>query len=873
MQSAVGSASVDDPLTAMTPRFNALAGRFARRFFSRFELPAEDVESLRALERRGAVVYVMRYGSRLDYFLFNWLFLAAGLRLSSGANGIWFYYYRPLRESLPLLMRHLSLRLRLGSAALRERGRDRARRILAAGASGFLFLRTDKVAPALLPRAWALRSARREADYLRELVDAASDAGPVALVPLALFWRKGPAQQRSFLDLFYGGPERPRSWVKLVSFLLNYRGLAVRVGEPVELRQVIGRYGHEGRERVTKRVRRSLLIFLRREERPVVGPALRSFARVHAEVLSHPDVVAAIEAAAGERGGSLEAARAAASRHLQKIAANPGSVTLALLSVSVRWIMRRLFTRFEVHGLDDIVEAAKLHPLVLLPSHRSHFDYVILSSLFYERHVVPPHVAAGENLAFWPLGALFRRAGAFFLRRSFDGDRLYAAVFRAYVQLLIKDGVTQEFFIEGTRSRTGKTLQPRLGLLRMVIEAYARGVRRELYLVPVGFTYDRLVEERSMTAERRGAPKSGESLLGLLRARAVLGRRFGGVSVRFGAPIALSRALAATSDLRALTHDLGIELVRRINEQISASCSAVAAAALLATPGRAVLEPVFCERVVETARMLALLGVPLDPALERCIAEHRPAGAAATLVVAGFVERRQRAAREREPCAPREGSDPLHGSPAREVYLEIASNERDRLDYYRAGLAPALVWPAALALALRAGGTRVEVLARAAEWLDLLELEYFPVQGPERQARLLRVLEHERARGWIEDSDAGPAVTPRGAAWQEYWMAQIRPVLEAYAALFESVDRVGGASDRRSLVAAGLAAHRDRLALGEARHSEGSCPIAMGNALDWLVEHEILASDPAGPDAKLHPGPHWPELAAIELRLTRCLAC
>jgi glycerol-3-phosphate O-acyltransferase len=839
----------------MTPRLNALAGSFARRFFARFELAAEDRERLRELERRGAVVYVMRYGSRLDYLLFNWLFLSAGLRLSSWANGIWFYPYRPLRESLPLLLRHWRERLRHGRAGAQERRRGLERRIPPAGASAFLFLRTDKIAPALLPRSWALRSARREADHLRELVEACADdpGRPLALVPLALFWRKGPTQRRWFLDLFYGGPERPRSWVKLVSFLVNYRGLAVRVGEPVQLHEVIARYGAEGRERIAKRVRRSLLIFLRREERPVMGPALRSFAHVHTAVLAHPDVAAAIEAAAEEPGGSARAARDA-SRHVQRIAAHPGPVVMAVLAVSVRWIMRRLFTRFEVHGLDAIIESAKLHPLVLLPCHRSHFDYVILSSLFYERHVVPPHVAAGDNLAFWPLGPLFRRAGAFFLRRSFDRDRLYAAVFRAYVQLLIKDGVTQEFFIEGTRSRTGKTLQPRLGLLRMVIEAYARGVRRELYLVPVGFTYDRLVEEQALAEQRSGAPKRGESLLGLLRSRAVLGRRFGGVAVRFGTPLPLSRALAGARggdpDLRRLTREVALELARAINEQISASSSAVAAAALLAVPGRALREDAFRERVLETASMLGLLGMALDGALQRAIEQARPQGAAAMLVVAGYVQRR---------------------SSARGSYLELESSDRAHLDYYRASLTPALVWPAALALALHEGGSRAELVERASGWLDLLALEYFPVPGDERRARLSRVLDHENARGWLAERESEVRVTPAGAPWQEYWLAQIRPVLEAYAALVDAVARASGRGAREALVSAGLAAHRERLALGEARHPEGSCPIACGNALDWLLEQQILGSEPQADEPRYAPGARWSELAALQQRLSSAL--
>jgi glycerol-3-phosphate O-acyltransferase len=254
--------------------------------------------------------------------------------------------------------------------------------------------------------------------------------------------------------------------------------------------------------------------------------------------------------------------------------------------------------------------------------------------------------------------------------------------------------------------------------------------------------------------------------------------------------------------------------------------------------------------VIETAAMLELLGVPLDPALERCIAEKRPAGAAAMLVVAGYVQRR---------------------SSPRETYLEVDTGVRDRLDYYRASLTPALAWPGVLALALRYGGSRAELLARAGDWLDLLALEYFPVTGAERAARLQRVLEHERARGWLDEAGPGVRVTPSGVTWQQYWEAQIRPVLEAYAALCDAVQRAGGSGERPALVAAALAAHRDRLALGEARHPEGRCPVACGNALDLLVEREILVGDAAGAGAKLAPGPRWNELPGLESRLASAL--
>jgi hypothetical protein len=197
----------------MTPRFWWLARAFAQRFFAGFQLEPGSTEGLRKLEARGAVVYVMRYSSRLDYFLFNWLFLSEGIRLSCAANGIRFFYYRPLGKAFRLLFAGIVERLRRGSHPLRERQILRTRQILSEGGSLFLFLRTAKIGQRWRTRRGAVASGHSELDYLREVVDTCfAQPIPVALVPLALFWRKGSRPQRRFLNVFYGAPARPSSW-------------------------------------------------------------------------------------------------------------------------------------------------------------------------------------------------------------------------------------------------------------------------------------------------------------------------------------------------------------------------------------------------------------------------------------------------------------------------------------------------------------------------------------------------------------------------------------------------------------------------------------------------------------------------------------
>ena len=868
---ARSSAESTPSLSAMMPRLGGLAGRFAKRFFSGFALEPDDVERLHALERRGAVVFVMRYSSRLDYLLFNWLFLGSGIRLAAHANGVRLIYLRPFGEVLRLGFEALRLRLREGRQGVRREGLGRARRVIEEGGTLFLFLRTDRIRSRIQPKPQAVVSASREIDQLREIVDAAfALPQEVSLVPLALFWRTGGKPQRPLIDVLYGAPDRPTTTWKIVSFLWSYRNLAVRVGRAIDLRRFIDERREAGPERIVRQVRRSLLIFLRREEKPVLGATMRSRARIEELVLEDPQVQDAIQAQVERSRSAPLLVEMQARRHLREIAAHPSPTVLATLYVFVDWMFARMFARIDVHGLDRVVEAAKLHPLVLIPSHRSHFDYLILSWLFYQRHLAPPLVAAGANLAFFPLGPTFRRAGAFFLRRSFDGDQLYTAVFRSYIQLLIKDGATQEFFIEGTRSRTGKTLQPRMGLLSMVLDAFRRGVRRDVYVIPIGFTYERLVEETSMTDMKRGGAKKAESTLEILRARSVLRNRFGTVTVRFGEPMPLSElgelggrpdeeegSPARGSELRDVSERLGEEICRRINLLITAGRSAVAAAVLLAGPARGARVRSFEEGVIEVAEIVRSVGLEWSEMLSQTLAEGRPLGAVDLLLQAGIVELR----------SSRDGDLLVFEETAREV-----------LAYYRATLLPALAWPGLLALPLLERGkawTADELAREACSWLQLLRGEFFPPRFEEQVRTFQRVLEHFAARGWVIAGPGGVAATEPGHAWMAFFADQIRPMLENYQALFTATEAQRAPAPRSELMRASRAVLEERLVLGEARHSEALCETTFGNAFQLLLDEEVVAVDgnPRRDQTLVSPGRRRAELAAWIERVARGLAC
>ena len=191
-------------------------------------------------------------------------------------------------------------------------------------------------------------------------------------------------------------------------------------------------------------------------------------------------------------------------------------------------------------GLQTVKEMARNGSLVYVPCHKSHFDYLILSYTLFQHWMSVPVVAAGINLSFFPLGTVFRKGGAFFMRRTFKDNPLYSHTFAAYVRTILQERIPLEFFIEGTRSRSGKLMLPKKGLLSMILQGWESGVTRDVIFVPVYVGYDTVVEEGSYIREMKGAPKEKEGLWSLIKAGDVLKNRYGRVYVRFSKPLSMN---------------------------------------------------------------------------------------------------------------------------------------------------------------------------------------------------------------------------------------------------------------------------------------------------------------------------------------------
>jgi glycerol-3-phosphate O-acyltransferase len=249
------------------------------------------------------------------------------------------------------------------------------------------------------------------------------------------------------------------------------------------------------------------------------------------------------------------------------------------LELFLSWLWTRLYDGTELHNFDTVTRIAAGHEIVYVPCHRSHIDYLLLSYIIIRKGLTPPHIAAGANLNLPLVGSLLRRGGAFFLRRSFKGEPLYAAVFHEYLHLMLARGFPIEYFIEGGRSRSGRMLTPKAGILGMTVQSFIREHARPLVFVPVYIGYEKLIEGRSYLGELAGKPKQRESLWGLVTSVRNIKRVFGKVHVNFGEPLELagfldqqqpgwSEETTASQSLwsRSATRNAAAELAKRINE-------------------------------------------------------------------------------------------------------------------------------------------------------------------------------------------------------------------------------------------------------------------------------------------------------------------
>jgi len=374
-----------------------------------------------------------------------------------------------------------------------------------------------------------------------------ADAPPVRVVPVSVFFGRAPRQQESLLKLMVADAwSAPGLLTQLLRVLIHGRQTLIRFSPPIDLAELLAQARAESADAANdpRRVARALRAQFRHERELAIGPNLSHRQTLIGALIDSPPVRAAIGAQAGRARISATQAELQARRMAVGIASDYSYPYIRAWDVALTALWTRIYRGVSVHGFDTLARTAAGAQLVWLPCHRSHVDYLLLSWIIHHRGLQIPHIAAGENLDIPVAGTLLRRAGAFFMRRSFRDDPLYGAVFAQYLHELLRRGYPIEYFVEGGRSRTGLTLPARAGLLSMTVDSFLREPVRPQVLLPVYIGYEQVIESASHAAELAGRRKSRETLAGALRAVAALRRRdFGRVHVNLGEPVMLADLL------------------------------------------------------------------------------------------------------------------------------------------------------------------------------------------------------------------------------------------------------------------------------------------------------------------------------------------
>lgn len=365
----------------------------------------------------------------------------------------------------------------------------------------------------------------------------------IQLVPVSLFWGRSPEKEKSLLKLILSDTwSVVGRFQKLLIILLHGRNTLVRFGEPLSMAEVIGDQ-RKSRNRAARKTARLLRTHFRRVRQAVLGPDLSHRRTLVDDLMRTPAVREAIRETVRKENIHPDKVRLKAREYGNEIASSMSIVTIRVLEVLLSWLWNRLYKGINVSNMREVQQVAEGNAVVYVPCHRSHVDYLLLSYVLYRNGLMPPHIAAGINLNMPLVGPILRRGGAFFMRRSFRDNPLYSAVFNEYMHVMFSRGFSVEYFVEGGRSRTGRMLQPRPGMLSMTVRSFLRDHSRPIKLMPVYVGYEKIIEERSYLGELRGKAKKKESVFGLARTARKLGRSFGKVSLNFGEAIDLATLL------------------------------------------------------------------------------------------------------------------------------------------------------------------------------------------------------------------------------------------------------------------------------------------------------------------------------------------
>jgi glycerol-3-phosphate O-acyltransferase len=803
-------------------------------FFKRVKVQPRYLERLRDLAGQGAVVYTLKYRSHLDFLFFNRRYQKLGVIAPEVAFDLNLWMWQPLSHLVQIV-----------SAAVNYFTRRRSwpnpfqdgyfHKTIREKRGSLLFL-VDQVG-------FRQRFLKPREDPIRHLLEIQLQVDfPIFLVPQMIMYEKAPFREnKSLWQLFFGDSENPGKLRKLGLCFLRAKGAVVEVAEPVNLQEFLATAPTDGRLRdLAQQIRRELIQRLDVQRRVITGPVMKSREEVMELTLTDPALTRTIEHLAETKKKKLYKIKKTAQDYFWEMSADPHVFYISVMHRLINWLSRHLFEgiAFDTKGFDKVREASQRGCLIFVPCHKSHLDYLILNYLIFQHHMQSPRIAAGKNLSFWPLGPIFRGSGVFFIRRRFLGGKLYAEVLHTYIKTLIKTGYNLEFFIEGGRSRTGKLVLPKLGLLNMVLRAYDEGAAPDILFIPTFIGYDQVLEEKAYLQELEGGKKEAETVGQLVNARKFLKKRYGRAYIQFSEPLSLKDYMAQlpppeSGDLQARPHgqELSYRIIQAINQISVVTPFSLVCAALLTYPRKGVYRRELLQIIQVLYDYLKAQQVPEADSLED---------------LTQAVEDTLALCESRKLVTPIEKEEGLTDELGLGGY-SIDETKRPLLEYYKNNILHFFLPAAMVSLSILARQgfefNRAQILEDYGFLQDFFRIEFiFSDQDPESQ--VTQTLDYFSSRGVVINLDpheASYTLSASGLKELAYFANLLFNYLESYWIVFRSIKYLQ--KKRRSekeflkrIQSIGAKLHK----LGEVERTEALSEATFKNAVKIFGEKGIV---------------------------------
>jgi len=574
---------------------------------------------------------------------------------------------------------------------------------------------------------------------------------------------------------------------------------------------------------------------LEKKKKPYFGTHSYSQRKLIKELSEHPNILDALEKYPPEKS-KISLTRNSVQEYLKEIVATPSKTVIDGLRRSLRLLWYRIFNGLEIQGLSSLKEQIEGKQVIYLPCHRSHLDYLVLSYVLDQEYMEVPHILAGSNLNLAGVGRMLKSAGAVFMRRSFKNNPLYATAFITYLYYLLDHKFPIEVFIEGGRSRTGKNLPPRIGILSILIEYLMLHSDKDLHLVPISFTYERIPEETAYLKELDGAAKQQENLFELLNAYKVLKKNFGKVFVSFAPPMSLRGMMQGyfetsklermpepdTKSFDEMAYSFGMDVMDQINIHTRISALPVVATALLSEKHQGFHR----NDLLNKSQFLVDVYQAVHPRAQDTLVESEGGlnGIIEFLIQGGTVQRIR--------------------DPDEDIFY-FKSKEKIRLNLYKNIFVHHYVIPSIIALKLKQGvKTREKLLEDILFFDDLYRYEFMFPRSYDFTEAINTMIIFSLDNGLITETDGEFRLNPAKTKELNLLANILQPFLETFYVAIKVLTskKVSFPQDANKLVALFRENHQKYLLLGKVNSLEGNLTVSYKNIIRFFTEEKIIQS-------------------------------